>query len=1153
MGYIQILSNMKKLYLLGLLQIGFFIISFIPKISLAQSCSTLTATYQATESRCEATGSILIDATGGSGNYQYKATGPVTTSYTSSNLITGLAAGNYLITIKDVVTNCIYANDSVTVTGDYVAPNFTMVTTDVTCLNGSDGTITVDSLYYGRAPYSFKIIAPSASGEGTVSATGVFTGLISGNYLIQLSDSCGAIQTRSAIILNYDWYIYNYPVTKIGCDSISVTINLRDNRGNATPDSIFNGFLYGASILPGDTTWFSSNTFTYYIGNKHSAEFFVKDKCGNIKSVLWVDQLIPNVDASVLISNKACSTFTATITGQVNLTSPGFCLYDSASVLITCNTTGVFDLLPYGNYCIEIKDTCYDTTITRCFRMMIPLPEVDARVAIRTACNDFTATVTGQLNLSNPYYCLYDSSNVLMYCDSTGVFSNLPYGSYCIRIFNDPVCFDTTITRCFTVNRPIPAAGPDVDISNLGCTTFTVTISDTSDLNNPKFCLYTPARVLIMCNTTGVFDSIPYGTYCIEIENDPGCYDTTIIRCFTVNPPIPSVNANVDISNQTCYSFTARVTGQTNIFNAKYCLYNSLNVLLGCNDTGVFPNLQFGSYCIQVRNSAACYDTTINLCFVQRAPVVDFSLSANQSCSILGTSNLGVTITAGNPAYIISLYGPTGVLLQTLTTSSNNHTFTNLPNLPAPLKYLVEVKDICDNIDTLSIQPNVSVVNRLITITPKCPSGIWPNGSSDVLVNISDNNIGGDIIPKIIKKDGVPVDIPASTISGYKFNFLDLGPGVYIFDTYINDCNKHVYDTVAVRIYLFPILSGTNAYQCDNNGFSVSVNVVGGIRPYTYEIIGSVPASPSIVTAPQGSPIFSVNNGTTYSLIRLRVIDACGNASLYDVSVLPLSNFLVFADTLECFNHRLTLRVDSIANAQYTWYKRIDPNDSTIVGTGPSLQFPVLLPSDTGRYFCKIVVNNGCLTRIANYVLTGQCMGILPVDVSLQGTKINSGIKLYWDKGTPDISEYSLQRSTGSSTHFKNIYTTGNGTNTVNSFIDIDPLTDINYYRLKLTSVNNTVKYTNIVVIKNKESEIYIYPNPVQDVLYISIKNNKPKNYAIELTSMLGQKLISEKYYNVRSSVIDLTRKTNLKPGVYSVAVIDLVTNERHTYKVIYK
>lgn len=1283
-------------------------------------CASLTADYVTTESRCEATGTVQINARGGSGNYQYKVSGPVSIAYTSSSLISGLLPGRYLVTVKDIVTNCEYAKDSITIDGDYVAPSFSMVATDVTCINGKDGTITVTSQQYGRAPFSYKIIAPSASGVGTVSIPGVFTGLASGNYFIQLSDSCGAIQTRNISIQNYDWVINKYTVTKITCDSIAVTIKLKDIRGNVTPSPVFNGFLYGASVTPGDTTWFTTNSFHYYVGTKNVVKLFVKDLCGNIKSVTWTGSpAVPSVSPIVTMSNMACSTFTATITGQINLTNPVYCIYTTNNTLLTCNNTGIFDLLPYGTYNITIQNSCYDTTITRTFTGIKPVPTVDLNV--QTSCNDFTVTVTGQRNLYNPYYCLYDSADVLISCDSTGVFQNLPFGRYCIKIINDPACYDTTIircftahrlipsvdanvqitnlacstftatvtgqtnlfnpryclytvpahvlitcnttgvfdslaygsycidiisdstcydttiTRCFTVNRPRPSVGPNVLITNLTCTTFTATIDGQQNTTNPRYCLYTPAHVLIICNNTGIFNNLPYGSYCIDVINDSTCYDTTITRCFTVTPPrpsagatvaisnksctsftatvtgqvnltnpryclytapahvliicnstgvfnnvpygnycidiindstcydttivrcfavnrpIPSVAASVTISNKNCTTFTASITGQTNINNATYCIYNNLNVLLSCNATGVFTNLAYGSFCIKVVNDSTCYDTLITRCFTQNAPLTNISVSAKKSCVTMGTSDLKVNINSGIPAFTIKLYDPAGSLLQTVVTSSSSYTFFSMPQLATSLRYKIVITDQCGNKDSVSITPVISVANRVITIAPKCPSGIWPNGSSDVVVNINDNNIGGNIIPKIIKKDGITVSINASLVAGYKYTFLDLGPATYVFDTYIEDCNKHLYDTIIVRMYLFPVLSGTNAYQCDNNSFSVSVNVTGGLAPFTYEIIGSVPSSPSIVTPPQTSPIFSINNGTTYSLIRLRVIDACGNASLYDVSVLPLSNFLVFADTLECFSHSLTLRVDSIANAQYTWYKRIVPNDSIIVGTGPSLYFPSLSLSDTGRYFCKIVVNNGCLIKYANYILHGFCRGVLPVDITLTGTKQNEENKLFWQATIVDnIKSYSLQRSANNMV-YETIYTTGISSSGAYSYIDKKPAAGNNYYRLKFIGSNNIIEYSNIVLIKNTKFDVNVYPNPVENRLFVAFKNATLKNYSVEISNVVGQKILSKVYNNVQNLTIEYPRNVGMSSGIYTLIITDLQSKERQAYKLIYK
>ena len=166
--------------------------------------------------------------------------------------------------------------------------------------------------------------------------------------------------------------------------------------------------------------------------------------------------------------------------------------------------------------------------------------------------------------------------------------------------------------------------------------------------------------------------------------------------------------------------------------------------------------------------------------------------------------------------------------------------------------------------------------------------------------------------------------------------------------------------------------------------------------PFTYEIIGSTPATPSILAGPQSSPLFNINNGTNYSLIRLRALDACGNASLADASILPLANDEIIA-TSNCFLQPTTLSVDSIYNSTYSWYKKtnITDADSTLIGSASSYYIPTVLPSDTGIYICHIEVNSGCVKRTYIYDLNASCYLILPVTLfDFNGNYIDDKILL---------------------------------------------------------------------------------------------------------------------------------------------------------------
>src|SRR5947209_16674054 len=311
---------MKKFYLLHLLLL------FSARM-FAQNCSALDFTYSTTESRCMATGSIIVNVTGGSGNYNYKVVGPITPPVTSSNVITGLPAGYYSIIIKDLTSGCSLQKDSALISGSYSDPRFTLSKTDAGCA-GNDGTISAVNLQFGRSPFNYTIISPSPSGIGQTSPAGNFSGLTAGEYYIRLTDSCGGIQVRRITIESYIWSFDAVTISRVGCDSADAFIRLTDNKGNVnTSGTAFNGYKYGVILASGDTTWFSNYSFRFYLGKKTNIAVVVKDNCGNIHSTTWVmpANARPSI-SGVNISAFTCTLFTITVTRSQNLMNPNYCL-----------------------------------------------------------------------------------------------------------------------------------------------------------------------------------------------------------------------------------------------------------------------------------------------------------------------------------------------------------------------------------------------------------------------------------------------------------------------------------------------------------------------------------------------------------------------------------------------------------------------------------------------------------------------------------------------------------------------------------------------------------------------------------------------------------------------------------------------------------
>lgn len=1201
-----------KFYLLPL-------ILFLSNQAIAQSCSSLTLSYTTAESRCVATGSITVNVSGGSGNYNFKAAGTITTPVTSSNQITGLPPGYYTVFVKDLNTNCTKQLDSVQVTGSYSDPRFQLVKTDATC-SGNDGTISVFNQQYGRSPFTYTIIAPSPSNVGATNTTGSFTGLTPGEYAIQLQDSCGGIQVRRITIENYNWWFDSLSVIKNSCDMVDVFIKLRDNKGNTNlSGTAFNGFTYGY-VLNGDTSWLFYKSFSVLIGTKRSLTIVVKDNCGNVHSTIWnlPDNVKPSLGA-VNFNNLTCNTFTASVGGQ-NLTAPYYCLYDSAYNLITCDSSGIFPNLSYGRYCIEVTDQCYDTVITRCFTLNRNLPSINSTVSISNqSCSTFTAAITGQQNLINPQYCLYDSTNVQIACNTTGTFNNIPYGSYCIKLRDG--CVDTIITRCFTVTKPVPSltgytltgstcnsfgiqmngtnlitpkyclydslgniiicdstgrfdslayanycvraiscgdttnaicftpsrpapsVAPAVQITNNKCSGFDVSITGQSNLTTPDYCLYNQNDSLIVCNGTGIFTTIPYGSYCIKIRNS--CYDTTIIRCFTQSRPLPSINTTMQLLRSDCSTVSFSVSG-ANLTTPDYCLYDSLNNLIRCDSTGVFNNIPYGRYCVKVRDG--CIDTTMTVCQTF-TPVKGITLAASKSCNI-GKTNVNIQFANSNSPFVLKIYHPNGSLIRTDTTSSNPYQ-VQLSALPAGTQYKIVGTDFCGNQDSAKITPDANIVTKSATVRGKCPSALWQNGSGDILATINSNSYG--VLPQIIKKNGAAFTQSYSSVVGNSYTFADLEPAQYIVQYTQSNCNGILYDTVTVPPYAFPAQGQSALYQCDNNGFSLGADVRGGVSPFSFQIIGSMPDSPDITGSPQSSSVFSINNGTTYSLIRLRTVDACGNATLSDVSVLPLQNISVKA-TDSCFYKNVTLSVDTIANATYTWYRKTTPTDSVLLASGLTYNLPFFQPEQTGQYICKVVVNNGCLTRLSSFNLTGNCYGaVLSTPFLLQGRKANNSNQLYWkNENQKAVVKYVVERKCDGGTSYSAIAEFNLRSDGSYLFNDVNFNGGINQYRLKVVYTNK-VEYSNVVVLKANRNEIIVYPNPVKYFYKVSLHSEIAMDYKIELIGTNGQLITTTEVKNVISSTLTYPRDSRSTPGIYLLRITNATTGITEIRKLVFE
>lgn len=196
--------------------------------------------------------------------------------------------------------------------------------------------------------------------------------------------------------------------------------------------------------------------------------------------------------------------------------------------------------------------------------------------------------------------------------------------------------------------------------------------------------------------------------------------------------------------------------------------------------------------------------------------------------------------------------------------------------------------------------------------------------------------------------------------------------------------------------------------------------------------------------------------------------------------------------------------------------------------------------NEDGSYkvtFFQLVNHNG----LASYSLNFKADGTLPVSLSDFTTSIKNGRNtLIWKTHSESNNDkFEVQRS-GDGQNFETIATVYSKAENGNSnavldyqYIDENPLSGINYYRLKQLDKDGSVNIHAVKSINNGLSAITVSPNPTKDIVFISNAAQVALDY--QVTDIAGKVILSGKSAN---SKIGVSLK-DLKPAIYLVKVFD--------------
>ena len=159
----------------------------------------------------------------------------------------------------------------------------------------------------------------------------------------------------------------------------------------------------------------------------------------------------------------------------------------------------------------------------------------------------------------------------------------------------------------------------------------------------------------------------------------------------------------------------------------------------------------------------------------------------------------------------------------------------------------------------------------------------------------------------------------------------------------------------------------------------------------------------------------------------------------------------------------------------------------------------------------------------------------------------NSNLLLWKTLGEFNTVSYEVERST-SSNNFKAIgkVAAKPGNNIVENtyqFEDLQPLSGVNYYRLRVLDNNSSVQYSPVVAIRSESNQtnFQVYPNPINGkTINVTIEAKEASIYQIGIYSVQGQLLLQEKRaVPANGSIQQIQLKAQTTPGIYLLKMTD--------------
>ena len=547
------------------------------------------------------TGSIIVTAAGGTGNYTY-----LWSNGSTNNTISNLIAGNYILQIKDSLGCLLNQNYSVS---QPTAPlSVTGVKTDISCFNGNNGTINI-TVSGGTAPYFY-----SWSNSQTIED---LTNISAGNYTVIVTDANGCSASFNFSLSQPLSNNLTLSATDVGCfgantGSIDATIS-----GGSAPYI----YLWNTGATTQDVSGLIAGNYTLTATDANG--------CATSSSVTISQPAFANT-LSAVISNALCNNQpSGAIDLSINSANSGFS-YSWNNGASTQDINGLIS----GNYTVSVSDNS-GCIVTGTFNVGQPDAITDNSLVTNVSCfggNNGTINIT-PIGGTAPYQ--YNWSNG----PSTEDITNLTSGTYFLTITDANSCQQNFSLSVSQPNDSLSATGI---INTITCNGFSDGGVDITIQGG------TAPYTFSWTNSVGTQDivNVTAGNYTVTVTDAKGC---VLNHTYLVSEP-PMLNSTFSVTNVGCFGDS---TGAINL-EVTGGIEDYIYLWSNGETTQDIDTLSANNYNVIITDANGCVlssDTAVN----QPANGINLTLTAtNVSCFGLTDGAIDLTIQGGSSPYTIN-------------------------------------------------------------------------------------------------------------------------------------------------------------------------------------------------------------------------------------------------------------------------------------------------------------------------------------------------------------------------------------------------------------------------------------------------------------------------------------------------------------------